>query len=161
MDMMMSARHKSYANAVKYKKDADAIMHMAAAAGEDLAKVAFTWKSVYLADVQCISTPTKDDMSLDQELQKNCQDLPQREGPDSRALQPNIMQWRGCLWNEFYYNNASRRMFEIETSNGAKCCKFPSTQESPAARHCPSHKVRCRRHMPSMRRVKENKKKSQ
>lgn len=115
MDMMMSARHKSYANAVKYKKDADAIMHMAAAAGDDLATVAPTCKSVYLENlqlarsvnrtlegfdlhaladvyirnlkvgnppksvldyVQCISTPTKDDMSLDQELQKLLQGLP-------------------------------------------------------------------------------------
>lgn len=51
-DIMLSARHKTVSNAMKYKKDATYLLHLANANDLNFASIISKWRSIFVANVQ-------------------------------------------------------------------------------------------------------------
>ena len=51
-DIMMAARHKTISNAIKYKRDAQYLLHLAMSHDVNFGAIVSKWRSIFVADVQ-------------------------------------------------------------------------------------------------------------
>ena len=58
-DIMLSARHKTVTNAMKYKRDASYLLHLAQANDLNFASIVSKWRSIFVANVQMGRKVTK------------------------------------------------------------------------------------------------------
>ena len=51
-EIMLAARHKTVSNAIKYKKDAQYLLHLAVSNDVNFGSIVSKWRSIFVADVQ-------------------------------------------------------------------------------------------------------------